>query len=434
MAEGKYVVGYEYTNKQGLNAKVVEYRGRKDITVEFEDGCRKKTTGSYIKNGFPLHPTFGKVKVGDTFPCKSGDYVTVVEVLKSGMVKIKWASNGEEATRALSHVKDGINKNPKYKEVCVGDKIVCHSGETVTVVQAGAYHDIVVEYEDGFQLKTDRGCCRSGRIRRLWADDKIGYKFTTNSGWVGEIVEYNNAFDVLVKWQDGSMSRETTANIQSGSIKPLNQPIKYGLGYFGIGRFVPNSYATGNKVDEKIYDFWGRMFTRCYNPRELNKDRTATYRDAFVDEYFYNLQNFAEWALQEGNWMHHGMELEKDLFGDGKLYSPNNCCFLPGNINKFLMETKLSWGSYPVGVNVIMPKPGTNATIGYVARCNNGNKREYLGFFKTPKQAFFAYKKRKEEVAKELVIAYKDLLTPRIIDKLNTFTVNIPEGVSLDNY
>jgi len=59
--KGAYFVGYRYTNKQGLEVEIVAYRGRKDIDVRFDlDGAIVTTTGTYIKQQRPLHPTFGK--------------------------------------------------------------------------------------------------------------------------------------------------------------------------------------------------------------------------------------------------------------------------------------------------------------------------------------------------------------------------------------
>lgn len=78
----KYCVGYSYVNKQGLAVKVVEYRGRKDITVEFElDGERKVTTGSYIKKLLPLHSAYGKPLVGYSHAMRYVDNLTYQKIM-----------------------------------------------------------------------------------------------------------------------------------------------------------------------------------------------------------------------------------------------------------------------------------------------------------------------------------------------------------------
>ena len=37
-------IGETNTNKQGLEMKIIEYRGARDIDVEFEDGLIKRTS------------------------------------------------------------------------------------------------------------------------------------------------------------------------------------------------------------------------------------------------------------------------------------------------------------------------------------------------------------------------------------------------------
>lgn len=41
-----YIVGYKFINKQGLDATVIAYRGRKDIDIQFED-CLVNTHRSF---------------------------------------------------------------------------------------------------------------------------------------------------------------------------------------------------------------------------------------------------------------------------------------------------------------------------------------------------------------------------------------------------
>ena len=81
-----YHVGFDYINKQGCKATIVEYVNNKNILVKFDDSEELvKATGLSIRDGYPMHPTLGKVKVGDTFPCKDGDTVEVLEYTRSSL-------------------------------------------------------------------------------------------------------------------------------------------------------------------------------------------------------------------------------------------------------------------------------------------------------------------------------------------------------------
>lgn len=253
---------------------------------------------------------------------------------------------------------------------------------------------------------------------------RVGQRFVTKSGWVGEVIEYHAHDNVVVQWEDGSKQRIRSKEVVTGSVKPLNQPSVEGIGYFGIGRFVPWSYKDGEKAPKELYGYWVRMFSRCYNPFELDKPRNRNYRDVTIDPLFHCFQRFAEWAIAHGHYKE-GWQLDKDLLGDGKIYSPNSCTFLPAEINSFLSEKQT--GGYQRGVNIIKPKAGTNARVGYIARVHTGIGREYLGFFKTSLEAHLAYKAAKEDYAKVLAEKYKDVLDSRAYTALANYEVHIDD-------
>ena len=111
------------------------------------------------------------------------------------------------------------------------------------------------------------------------------------------------------------------------------------------------------------------------------------------------------------------------MFGDGWLYSPETCTLLPSKVNWFLCDGYSNKESgLPEGVNVIEPNPKyPNAKVGYVARCHIKGKREYLGYFNTPKEAGDVYRKAKEKEAKRLAEEYKHLLTKEQFKRLYNF-------------
>lgn len=422
----KYCVGYSYVNKQGLAVKVVEYRGRKDITVEFElDGEQKVTAGSYIKKLLPLHSTYGKPYIGQHFPCHDGDIVEITEMLGNSVFAVKWLSDGTEGVKDLKSLKEGFNRHPTKNQPQIGQQFKVSGGRFVEVVKFNTATDVLVKFEDGTLAKTTTALLTKGSIRYPIKKNLTGKVFTTNSGWTCQVTDYKDAHNVNVRWQDGSESVERTTALKLGSIKPLNQPSVEGIGFIGVGRFVPRSYKNGTQLSEKVYGYWIRMFSRCYNPLELNKPRNARYRDVHICEEWHNFQNFAEWALQQVNSESLDYELEKDLFGGvTKYYAPENCCFLPAEINRFLMQ--MEQGEHGIGAHYIRPqKP--NAKDGWVARCHTGVEREYLGYFNTPQEATTAYIKRKEAYAKELAEKWKDKIDPRAYEALMNYKVEITD-------
>ena len=77
------------------------------------------------------------------------------------------------------------------------------------------------------------------------------------------------------------------------------------------------------------------MLRRCYNSEE---PRYQSYgaQGVKVCDTWHNFQNFCQWY--EDN-IPHGYDLDKDLIGDGKIYSPETCIGLPCSFNTFLSRS-----------------------------------------------------------------------------------------------
>ncbi len=88
-----------------------------------------------------------------------------------------------------------------------------------------------------------------------------------------------------------------------------------------------------NKLYRKEYLCWSDMFKRCYSENWLEKH--STYSEAEVCDGWLKFSNFLKW--HQANYVE-GWHLDKDLLGNGKLYSPETCCFIPAYINKFLTK------------------------------------------------------------------------------------------------
>ena len=60
-------LGEKNINNQGFEMTIVEYNNSMDVIVEFQDGCRKKTSYNDFKNGVTLNPNYPKKR---TMPLK----------------------------------------------------------------------------------------------------------------------------------------------------------------------------------------------------------------------------------------------------------------------------------------------------------------------------------------------------------------------------
>jgi hypothetical protein len=76
--------------------------------------------------------------------------------------------------------------------------------------------------------------------------------------------------------------------------------------------------------------YWS-MMARCYYPKSRSYKVYGGMGVSVCDEWKGKLDVFCKWALSNG-WEPR-LQLDKDIKGDGKLYSPNNCCFVTAKIN-----------------------------------------------------------------------------------------------------
>lgn len=101
----------------------------------------------------------------------------------------------------------------------------------------------------------------------------------------------------------------------------MEKPTVYGVGYSFKG-----AYSKYNR----LYRVWARMLERCYG--ENDKRIMKYYRDIFVCDRWLYFSNFLEDAqkLEGYNDFKRNPKkysLDKDIKGNGRLYSKENCIF-----------------------------------------------------------------------------------------------------------
>lgn len=81
-----------------------------------------------------------------------------------------------------------------------------------------------------------------------------------------------------------------------------------------------------------LFTVWINMRSRCYNKKATGYEFYGEKGVMVCDEWRQNFKPFYDWAIANG-W-EAGLEIDKDIKGDGFLYSPENCCFVTGKKNK----------------------------------------------------------------------------------------------------
>lgn len=251
--------------------------------------------------------------------------------------------------------------------------------------------------------------------------DKAGEINMSNEGYEMKIVEYNNANDIIVEFQDKYKTKVHTqyVNFKKGVAKNPYHPSVYNVGYLGVGKY-------SRKTHFEIYKCWKSMLQRCYDPYDLNKH--PTYIDCCVCKEWLNFQTFARWYEENiYNCNNEVMCLDKDILNkNNKIYSPKTCIFVPHRINILFIKSDKTRGEYPIGVSYYK---NYNKLI---VKCNildeNGkSNKKYLGYFPLDKpfQAFVVYKQFKEKYIKQVADEYKELISEKLYKAMIEYEVEI---------
>ena len=179
------------------------------------------------------------------------------------------------------------------------------------------------------------------------------------------------------------------------------------------------AFVDGKKVKE--YALWADMLSRCFS--EKYQTLYPTYRGCNVSNNFINYSFFYDWCQEQvgfGKVDDKGRSwcLDKDLlFVDNKTYSETACVFVPQEINLFFIDRGNDRGEYPVGV-------GFHKAIGkFHARCAVNGKRQHLGYFNTPEEAFMVYKPFKEALCKQLALKWESEIDTRLFNAMMNWEV-----------
>ena len=201
---------------------------------------------------------------------------------------------------------------------------------------------------------------------------------------------------------------------------------------FGVGIndvYDDDSFGT---VMPKYYNIWALLFERCYSPKF--HQIYPTYINCSVSKEWIYLSNFREWFNE--NYIE-GYQLDKDLlFPGNKVYGPDTCVFIPGNINSLFIFSNSKRGKYLLGVYF------SKTNNKFRAQCFNGKGKRTTKTFKDQTEAHFWYLEQKinvinqyleedhSEQIKTGLNRWKQLLTYHIDNKI----IFDPDNIDMSLY
>ena len=212
--------------------------------------------------------------------------------------------------------------------------------------------------------------------------DRTGEVGISNEGCVMKIVEYNNARDVIVEFEDEHKYRVHAQykDFKNGQCKNPYFPSVYEHGYLGVDKNgnVPkmSEFKDSKNVHTWEYHKWQDMLRRCFDSKY--KEKYPTYKDVTCCNRWLCFANFLEdFAIlkNEYNWnVDEKLNLDKDILHKGnKIYSLENCVLVPDYINSLFTKNNAVRGDCPIGVSY------HKRDRKYEAQCRINGKKIGLG-------------------------------------------------------
>lgn len=238
-----------------------------------------------------------------------------------------------------------------------------------------------------------------------------------------KIIDYKDCHNIVVKFNNGYTTNATYQWFKKGSVdNPYDKTVYY-IGYLGEGKYKID--YEHSKLNTQEYKVWFSMFVRCYDKKY--QEKYPTYMNCKVCEKWHNFQVFAKWYDENYYTVDDEvMCLDKDiLHKENKIYSPDNCVFVPERINLLFVKNNKRRGNLPIGVS------WHKRDKVYVSQCgileNNKRKNKYLGSYNNSTQAFNKYKNFKEKYIKDVANEYKNKIPTNLYDALYSYEVEITD-------
>lgn len=254
--------------------------------------------------------------------------------------------------------------------------------------------------------------------------ERTGFSIVNTQGLNMTCIEYINSQNIIVEFSNPYYKTNSYwGNFIKGKIRNPNLPTIYNVGVIG------DKYSTRNSMKNiKEYQCWYDMLFRVYGNKREDSTSLRYKKCVVCNEWLY-YPNFYEWLHSQENfdkWLN-GVKwcLDKDIIvKDNKIYSPNNCCLVPTNVNTLFVKKNKNRGKLPIGVTY-----NHQNFMSIYSNPITGNTKEYIGTFNTPEEAFYSYKQHKEDLIKQIaqIEFAKGNITQKCYDAMIKYKVEITD-------
>ena len=197
----------------GMEATIIRYGGATDIDVHFEDGTVvKHKTYRAFKKGYIAHPNT-KDRLGEAREMKCKMEATIIRYGSAKDIDVRFKDGAIAKHKTYNLFKKGEIANPNIKasaENRLGETKMMNCGMEATIIQYKNAMDIDVRFEDGtvVEYKT-YSAFKKGEIAnpniKAFAKNCFGETRMMNCGMEATIIRYGKYADIDVRFEDGAV-------------------------------------------------------------------------------------------------------------------------------------------------------------------------------------------------------------------------------------
>lgn len=237
-------VGEQSISKSGHKMVIVAYRKSSDIDIQFEDGAiAKHRSYRHFKNGSISHPNDAvQIKDSNGTPINKrvgeqamnyGMLMTIKNYRSSRDIDIELKDGTVLKHQVYRQFKQGkIGKRLCADKIRVGETSIASNGMKITIIKYTNYNNITVQFEDGaIYENTSYGSFKRGSIMHPNTKQEIqsreGRTIKLKLGLDATIINYNNAKDMEVMLEDGTILKRDFDEFSSGIKHPKYKICKH---------------------------------------------------------------------------------------------------------------------------------------------------------------------------------------------------------------
>ncbi len=251
----KRFIGLTKTKNDGSIMTIVGYRTTKDIDILFDDGTLVQHCPlNDFNRGFIRNPNATRNKhIGETNIAKNGLKIEIIDYKDSQNITVKFEDGFIRTTDYKSFTEGGIKhpdidvKTQRAKNQYLNKTFTAINGMKFTVVEYKSSKHVIVQFEDGTQVKTTSGGIRSRHILNPNYTIQIKREGETNissNGMIITLKRYATANDCDVLFEDGYLATNRTY----GSFKKghIEHPFPYQMNSITLDKPAYVTQGEGN--------------------------------------------------------------------------------------------------------------------------------------------------------------------------------------------